>query len=86
LRRGLPGRPESTFIRVAYSTPRQVVLITARHAGRTTSGRWVDPHNEEELIAALHELASDPEKRRAMAQAGRMRAAEFTWDKVEHSG
>jgi flavin reductase (DIM6/NTAB) family NADH-FMN oxidoreductase RutF len=40
LRRGLKrvrvalfGRPESTFIRVAYSTPRQVVLITARHAG-----------------------------------------------------
>jgi flavin reductase (DIM6/NTAB) family NADH-FMN oxidoreductase RutF len=25
--------PESTFIRVAYSTPRQVVLITTRHAG-----------------------------------------------------
>jgi flavin reductase (DIM6/NTAB) family NADH-FMN oxidoreductase RutF len=33
LRRRLLGRPESTFIRVAYSTPRQVVLITARHAG-----------------------------------------------------
>jgi flavin reductase (DIM6/NTAB) family NADH-FMN oxidoreductase RutF len=29
----LLGRPESTFIRVAYSTPHQVVLITARHAG-----------------------------------------------------
>jgi flavin reductase (DIM6/NTAB) family NADH-FMN oxidoreductase RutF len=29
----LLGRPESTFIRVAYSTPRQVVLVTTRHAG-----------------------------------------------------
>jgi len=27
------GHPESTFMRVAYTTPRQVVLITARHAG-----------------------------------------------------
>jgi flavin reductase (DIM6/NTAB) family NADH-FMN oxidoreductase RutF len=27
------GRPESSFMRVAYSTPRQVVLITTRHAG-----------------------------------------------------
>jgi flavin reductase (DIM6/NTAB) family NADH-FMN oxidoreductase RutF len=33
LRRRLVGRPESTFIRVAYTTPRQVVLITTRHAG-----------------------------------------------------
>jgi flavin reductase (DIM6/NTAB) family NADH-FMN oxidoreductase RutF len=29
----LAGRPQSTFIRVAYSTPRQVVLVTTRHAG-----------------------------------------------------
>jgi flavin reductase (DIM6/NTAB) family NADH-FMN oxidoreductase RutF len=29
----LLGRPESTFMRVAYSTPRQVVLITTRHDG-----------------------------------------------------
>jgi flavin reductase (DIM6/NTAB) family NADH-FMN oxidoreductase RutF len=27
------SRPESTFIRVAYTTPRQVVLVTARHEG-----------------------------------------------------
>lgn len=33
VRERLLGRPESTFIRVAYSTPRQVVLITTRHAG-----------------------------------------------------
>jgi flavin reductase (DIM6/NTAB) family NADH-FMN oxidoreductase RutF len=29
----LLGRPESTFIRVAYSIPRQVVLVTTRHDG-----------------------------------------------------
>lgn len=33
LRQRLRRRPESTFMRVAYTTPRQVVLITARHAG-----------------------------------------------------
>jgi flavin reductase (DIM6/NTAB) family NADH-FMN oxidoreductase RutF len=26
--------PESTFMRVAYTTPREVVLVTTRHAGR----------------------------------------------------
>jgi flavin reductase (DIM6/NTAB) family NADH-FMN oxidoreductase RutF len=38
LRRKLLGRPESTFMRVAYSTPRQVVLITTRHDG--TDNVW----------------------------------------------
>ena len=33
LRRMLPRRRESTFMRVAYTTPRQVVLITTRHDG-----------------------------------------------------
>jgi flavin reductase (DIM6/NTAB) family NADH-FMN oxidoreductase RutF len=33
LLRRIRGRPESTFIRVAYTTPRQVVMVTARHEG-----------------------------------------------------
>jgi flavin reductase (DIM6/NTAB) family NADH-FMN oxidoreductase RutF len=33
LLRMIRGRPESTFVRVAYTTPRQVVLVTARHDG-----------------------------------------------------
>src|SRR5438128_11492212 len=32
-RQRLLGRPESTCMRVAYSVPRQVVLITTRHEG-----------------------------------------------------
>ena len=27
------GKPENTFVRVAYTTPRQVVLVTSRHEG-----------------------------------------------------
>ena len=43
LRRTLQRRPESTFIRVAYTTPRQVVLITTRHDG--VDNVWpVDSH------------------------------------------
>jgi flavin reductase (DIM6/NTAB) family NADH-FMN oxidoreductase RutF len=33
VRAAFSGRPESTFMRVAYSTPRQVVLVTTRHEG-----------------------------------------------------
>ncbi len=33
LRRIIQRRPESTFVRVAYTTPRQIVLITTRHDG-----------------------------------------------------
>ena len=33
LRDILQGRPESTFMRVAYTAPRQVVMITTRHEG-----------------------------------------------------
>ena len=33
-------------------------------------------------IRALRELAGDTQKRRVMGEAGRIRAADFTWDKV----
>jgi glycosyltransferase involved in cell wall biosynthesis len=45
-------------------------------------GLIVDPHDEGQLIAALRALAADPERRRAMGEAGRLRAAEYTWDRV----
>ena len=39
----LQPQPESTFIRVAYTTPRQVVLVTTRHDG--ADNVWpVDSH------------------------------------------
>ena len=45
-------------------------------------GLVVDPHDEAQLIEALRQLAIDAEMRRALGEAGRIRAAEFTWDKV----
>ena len=45
-------------------------------------GLVVAPHDQEALIGALRELAGDAEKRRTMGEAGRIRAADYTWDKV----
>jgi glycosyltransferase involved in cell wall biosynthesis len=50
-----------------------------RHA---QEGFVVDPYDEEGWIAALRQLAADAGLRRAQGDAGRMRAAEFTWEKV----
>ena len=60
LRRALQrllGRPESTFIRMAYSTPRQVVLITTRHEG--TDNVWpLDFHGPLSFEPALYGIAT----------------------------
>jgi glycosyltransferase involved in cell wall biosynthesis len=45
-------------------------------------GLVVAPHDQDALIGALRELAADAEKRRTMGEAGRIRAADYTWDKV----
>lgn len=47
-----------------------------------TEALIVEPHDEEQLIAALRALAMDPERRRAMGAAGRLRAQDYTWDRV----
>ena len=47
-----------------------------------TEGLVVDPHDRDQWIEALRLLAKDGDMRRAMGQAGRVRAAEFTWEKV----
>jgi glycosyltransferase involved in cell wall biosynthesis len=45
-------------------------------------GFVVEPHDQAGWIATLRQLASDAELRRAQGEAGRIRAAEFTWEKV----
>ena len=45
-------------------------------------GLVIDPHDSEQFVDALLQLAADPEKRRALGEAGRIRAACYTWDKV----
>ena len=45
-------------------------------------GLVVEPHDREALVGALRELAADVGMRRAMGEAGQIRAAEYTWDKV----
>jgi flavin reductase (DIM6/NTAB) family NADH-FMN oxidoreductase RutF len=57
LRRRLLGRPESTFMRVAYSTPRQVVLITTRHDG--ADNVWpMDFHGPLSFVPPLYGIAA----------------------------
>ena len=58
LRDALFGRPESTFMRVAYSTPRQIVLITARHDG--TDNVWpLDFHGPLSFVPPLYGIAAN---------------------------
>lgn len=56
LRLSLQRRPESTFMRVAYTTPRQVVLITTRHEG--SDNVWpVDWHIPLSSAPSLYAIA-----------------------------
>jgi len=56
LRRMLRRRPVSTFMRVAYTTPRQVVLITTRHEG--ADNVWpVDWHVPLSFVPDLYGIA-----------------------------
>ena len=55
----LLGRPESTFIRVAYSVPRQVALITARHEG--AQNVWpIDSHIVLSFQPGLYGICVNP--------------------------
>jgi glycosyltransferase involved in cell wall biosynthesis len=62
------------------------VVISPMGAGSVVrhgrEGLVKDPHDREGWIAALRELAADADRRRALAENGRIRAAEFTWEKV----
>ena len=56
--RALGLAPESTFMRVAYQAPRQVVLITARHAG--AENVWpVDWHVPLSFEPSLYGIAAN---------------------------
>ena len=59
VRKLLGIRPESTFLRVAYTTPRQVVLVTARHEG--TDNVWaVDGHLALSFQPSLYGISLNP--------------------------
>ncbi|MEO6294911.1 MAG: glycosyltransferase family 4 protein [Candidatus Limnocylindria bacterium] len=49
---------------------------------RNVQGLLVEPRNPRALAAALYALARDPDLRHEMGDAGRVRAPEFTWDRV----
>ena len=49
---------------------------------RGVQGLLVEPRNHRALAAALYALAQDPELRHRMGEAGRLRAPEFSWDRV----
>ena len=49
---------------------------------RNVQGLLVEPRNPRALAAALYALARDPDLRHEMGDAGRLRAPDFTWDRV----
>jgi phosphatidylinositol alpha-mannosyltransferase len=49
---------------------------------RNVQGLLVEPRNPRALAAALYRLATDPDLRHDMGEAGRARAPEFSWDRV----
>jgi phosphatidylinositol alpha-mannosyltransferase len=75
-----------------------IVLLEAMAAGRPlvasniegyasvlthgVEGLLVRPQDSEALASALLELLPDPDRRRAMAQKGRLRAQEYSWERV----
>jgi glycosyltransferase involved in cell wall biosynthesis len=77
------GSPLVSYEAIGNGLP---VVTTPMGAGEIIrhgqEGLVVAPHDQEALIGALRELAGDAEKRRAMGEAGRIRAADYTWDKV----
>ena len=49
---------------------------------RGVQGLLVEPRNHRALAAALYALSQDPELRLRMGEAGRLRAPEFSWERV----
>jgi phosphatidylinositol alpha-mannosyltransferase len=49
---------------------------------RKQQGFLVEPRNNPALAAALYALAIDPDLRHRLGEAGRKRAADFTWERV----
>ena len=49
---------------------------------RNVQGFLVEPRNPRALAAGLYALARDPDLRHEMGEAGRMRAPEYSWDRV----
>ena len=49
---------------------------------RNVQGILVEPRNPRAIAAALYALARDPDLRHDMGEAGRVRAPEFSWDRV----
>jgi glycosyltransferase involved in cell wall biosynthesis len=45
-------------------------------------GSIVDPHDRAALVSALRRLADDVALRRSMGAAARLRAADYTWEKL----
>jgi len=77
------GGPMVTFEAMGCGLP---ILTTPMGAGEVCrdgiEGFVVDPYDEDMIVDRLRQLASDTDLRHSMGEAARVRAMEYTWDKV----
>jgi glycosyltransferase involved in cell wall biosynthesis len=84
-----PSLSESFGISIIEAMMRRIPVVATRIGGMTTTiedgitGLHVGPADPSELAAAICQLLADPERARAIADAGWTRALErYTWDRV----
>ena len=77
------GSPLVSYEAIGNGLP---VVTTPMGAGdiirHGQEGLVVAPHDQDALIMALRDLAGDAKQRRVLGEAARVRAADYTWDKV----
>jgi hypothetical protein len=77
------GSPLVSYEAIGNGLP---VITSAIGAGaiirHEVEGLIVDPHDSEGLVTNLRRLAEDVHMRKRMGSAARLRAAEYTWEKV----
>lgn len=79
----LPSHLEGFGLTAVEAMTMGVPVVAARRGALSdtvgSAGRLIDPDDAEALAATLADVVASPDEQRRMAEAGRARAADFTW-------